>query len=185
MQVLIDELKKPEYQGKTDRQAADMVNAKTVSVRSLVDLWGIEEYARRNGIRVALERAKFDVTHPCQSIAIDILAYITSPRTQKLDVDLEETRDMFGAMVQCGFATEQQVGEMIALADESVLWIDHNKVGRVTADIVKELREEISGVRDTRQQVISEESSKWNQWYSDIHEWDGTGPAPRLCNYGG
>lgn len=33
---LIDELKKPEYQGKTDQQAADMVNAKTVTIRKRI-----------------------------------------------------------------------------------------------------------------------------------------------------
>ena len=38
MRALIDELKKPEYQGKTDQQAADMVNAKTVTVRRPVEL---------------------------------------------------------------------------------------------------------------------------------------------------
>ena len=35
-QALIDELKKPEYQGLTDQQAADAINAKTVVVRSPV-----------------------------------------------------------------------------------------------------------------------------------------------------
>jgi len=95
MQALIDELKKPEYTSLSDQAAASAINVKTVVVRSLVDLWQLEEYARRNGIRVLLEDAKTDPSHQCRSIAINILAYITSPRTQKLDCDLPETREMF------------------------------------------------------------------------------------------
>lgn len=60
MQALIDELKKPEYIGKTDQQAAEMINAKTVTVRKPVELWQVEEHASRKGYRATLELAAKD-----------------------------------------------------------------------------------------------------------------------------
>ena len=49
MRALIDELKKPEYQGKTDQQAADMVNAKTVTIRQLVKVEDLKTFAMKEG----------------------------------------------------------------------------------------------------------------------------------------
>ena len=59
-QALIEELRKPEYAGLTDQQAADAVNAKTVTIRQPVaadrvqaaaiasGLWAIVKIAAQN-----------------------------------------------------------------------------------------------------------------------------------------
>ena len=168
MQALLDELRKPEYASLSDQAAADAINAKTLAVRVLVDLWQIEEYARRNGIRQALKRAEGNEQHPCQGIAIDVLAYITSPRTEKLDVDLAETQAMFGAMVSCGFATEANVGEMLALANETKRWVELNGVGNQSADSIRVARDEISGLTARRQNLIASGSTRWNAFASAV-----------------
>ena len=171
MQALLDELRKPEYASLSDQAAADAINAKTVAVRVLVDLWQIEEYARRNGIRQSLKRAEGNAQHPCQGIAIDILAYITSPRTEKLDVDLAETQAMFGAMVSCGFATQAQVGEMMALANETKRWVDLNGVGNQSADSIRVARDVLNGAtakRDGWKRIIAD---KYNEKYAMIDNW--------------
>ena len=180
MQALIDELKKPEYASLSDQAAADAINAKTVTVRVLVDLWQIEEYARRNGIRQSLRRAEGNAQHPCQGIAIDILAYITSPRTEKLDVDLPETQEMFGAMVSCGFATEANVGEMMALANETKRWVDVNNVGNQSADSVRVARDILNGAtakRDGWKRIIADD---YNAKYAMIDNWKSGDPDPVL-----
>ena len=180
MQALLDELRKSEYAGLSDQAAADAINAKTVAVRVLVDLWQIEEYARRNGIRQLLKRAEGNAQHPCQGVAIDILAYITSPRTEKLDVDLAETQAMFGAMVSCGFATEANVGEMMALADQAVRWVDHYGHGNQSADSVRVARDELSGLTARRQGLLASGSTRWNAFASAVDNLKVGDPDPNL-----
>lgn len=184
MQTLIDELKKPEYVILSDQAAADAINAKTLTRRVLVDLWQIEEYARRNGIRQALRRAENNPQHPCQGIAIDVLAYITSPRTEKLDVDLPETQQMFGAMVSCSFATEAHVAEMMALANETVRWVDHHETGNQSADSIKVARDEISGLTQRRRTLLANGAITWNAFVAAVDNLKVGDPDPRLCTDG-
>jgi len=143
MQALIDELKKPEYQGKTDQQAADMINAKTVTVRRPVELWQVEEHASRKGYRATLELAAKDQSNQCQAIAINILAYINSARLNTVDMDLADTQNMLGAMVACGFATQQDIAELIAFGDRTIPWVDHNNLGIVGVGAIRNARKEI------------------------------------------
>ena len=171
MQALLDELRKTEYASLSDQAAADAINAKTVTVRVLVDLWQIEEYARRNGIRQALKRAEGNAQHPCQGIAIDILAYITSPRTKKLDVDLAETQAMFEAMVSCGFATQDQVGEMMALANETKRWVELNGVGNQSADSIRVARDILNGATEKRDAWKQNIADDYNEKYAMIDKW--------------
>jgi hypothetical protein len=140
MQSLIDELKKPEYTGKTDQQAADMVNAKMVMVRKPVELWQVEEHASRRGYRAKLEKASRDDANPCQEIAINILEYIKSNRLSTVDMDLPDTRLMLGAMVQCGFALQSHIDELIALGDASVRWVDQQGLGTVGDGTIRSMR---------------------------------------------
>ena len=176
MQALLDELRKSEYASLSDQAAADAINAKTVTVRILVDLWQIEEYARRNGIRQALRRAEGNAQHPCQGIAIDILAYITSPRTEKLDVDLAETQAMFGAMVSCGFATEANVGEMMALADQTVRWVDHYGASNQSADSIRVARDLLNGATAKRDGWKRKIGDRYNDDYAAIDRWQHGDP---------
>ena len=180
MQALVDELRKAEYQGLSDQAAADRINAKTVTVRVLVDLWQIEEYARRNGIRQALKRAEGNAQHPCQGIAIDVLAYITSPRTEKLDVDLPETQAMFGAMVSCGFANEGNVSEMMDLANETKRWVESNGVSNQSADSIRVARDELSGLTARRQGLLTAGSIRWNAFYAAVDNLKVGDPDPNL-----
>lgn len=145
MQALIDELKKPVYQGLTDQQAADAINAKTVTIRKPVDLWKVEEHASRKGYRAKLEKASRDSANECQEIAINILEYIKSPRLNTVDMDLPDTLNMLGAMTVCGFATQQDVAELIALGDEQIRWVDQQGYGTVGRGMIYNARLEIGG----------------------------------------
>ena len=180
MDTLLDELRKPEYASLSNQAAADAINAKTLTIRVLVDLWQIEEYARRNGIRQALKRAEGNAQHPCQGIAIDTLAYITSFRTEKLDVDLAETQTMFRAMVSCNFATEVNVGEMMALADSTVRWVDHYGHGNQSADSIRVARDELSGLTARRQGLLAAGATRWNAFYAAVDSLKVGDPDPNL-----
>jgi hypothetical protein len=144
MQALIDELKKPEYASLSDQAAADRINAKTVTVRKPVDLWMVVEHSSRNGYRAKLELARTNGNHPCQETAINILEYINSPRLQTVDMDLPSTRGMVGALVQCQFATQSMADELLALADQTVRWVDHTGIGEVGRGRIQNARAEIA-----------------------------------------
>jgi hypothetical protein len=170
-QALIDELSKPEYASLSDEAAADAINAKTVTIRVLVDLWQIEEYARRNGIRALLKKAEGNAQHDCQDIAIDILAYITSPRGKMIDLDLAETQTMFGAMVSCGFATATHVSEMTALADQVLRWVDHVSAGTQSAHSVRVIRDVINGATAKRDGWTQQNVDRYNTVQAAIDAW--------------
>lgn len=144
MQALIDELKKPEYASLSDQAAADAINAKTVAIRQPVELWKVEEHASRRGYRAKLEKASTNENHPCQEIALNILAYINSARLNTVDMDLPDTQMMIGALVQCQFATQAMADELLALADETVRWVDHEGIGEVGRGGVQNARSEIA-----------------------------------------
>jgi len=171
MQALIDELSKPEYASLSDQAAADRINAKTVTIRVLVDLWQIEEYARRNGIRQALKRAEGNAEHQCQGVAIDVLAYLTSPRGKMIDLDLEEAQVMFGAMVSCGFATTTHVSEIMNLGDQIVRWIDHVLAGTQSADSVQRIRDIINGATAKRAGWTQQNVNRYNTAQAAIDAW--------------
>ena len=143
-QALLDELRKPEYASLSDQAAADAINTKTVTVRKPVDLWMVVEHSSRNGYRAKLELARTNSNHPCQETAINILEYINSPRLQTVDMDLPSTRGMVGALVQCQFATQSMADELLALADQTVRWVDHNGIGTLGRGGVYNARLEIS-----------------------------------------
>ena len=147
MQELIDELRKAEYQGLSDQAAADAINAKMVTVRKPVDLWMVEEHASRKGYRAKLEKAAKDNSHDCQEVAINILAYINSARLNTVDMDLPGTQSMIRAMVDCKFATQEMADELIALADQTVRWVDHNGIGTLGRGAVQNARKEMANAQ--------------------------------------
>ena len=141
MQALIDELSKDEYAGLSDQAAADAINAKTVTIRKPVELWQVEEHASRKGYRAKLERASKTEGHPCQEVALNILAYINSARLNTVDMDLADTQLMIGAMVECNFATQAMADELLALANQTVRWVDSIGLGTIGDGTIKSLRE--------------------------------------------
>ena len=146
-QALIDELSLPQYASMSDQAAADAINAKTVTVRKPVDLWMVVEHSSRNGYRAKLELARTNGNHPCQETAINILEYINSPRLQTVDMDLPSTQGMVQALVQCQFATQTMADELLALADQTVRWVDHVGVGTLGRGGVQNARKEINNAQ--------------------------------------
>lgn len=145
--ALLDELRKPEYASLSDQAAADRINSKMVTVRKPVELWQVEEHACRKGYRAKLEKASVNENHPCQEIAINILTYIKSARLNTVDMDLPDTQMMVGALVQCQFATQAMADDLLALANQTVRWVDHNGIGTLGRGGVENARKEISNAQ--------------------------------------
>ena len=143
MQALIDELSKAEYASMSDQTAADAINAKKVAIRKPVELWMVEEHASRRGYRAKLERASKTEGHPCQEVALNILAYINSARLNTVDMDLADTQLMIGAMVQCQFATQAMADELLALADQTIKWTESVGLPEIGVGLVQNARKKM------------------------------------------
>jgi predicted dinucleotide-binding enzyme len=121
---LCPKLKQAKFATMTDLEALLAVQSEMVTVRVLVATADIVAHATMNGYRHKITIAAANASHPCQGLAIDIAAYIDSLKIQNVDMDLPETQGMLAAMVQCGFATQQQVASLDALANKQVSWAE-------------------------------------------------------------
>lgn len=147
MQALIDELKKPEYQGMTDVQAAAAINAKVVPVRVHVDCWMAKQHALENGYFAPLYKASKDPSNPYRDLAISVLAYIddSAGKFQKIDLDRPKVREMLAGIVQSQMASQSIIDDLIALADSHVAWVDHVGIGQVGIGLIQNARKQIVG----------------------------------------
>ena len=145
MQALIDELKKPEYQGMTDAQAAAAINAKVVAIRVPIDCWMAKQHALENGYFAPLYKASKDPASPCRDLCISVLAYIddSAGKFQKIDLDRPKVREMLEGIIQCEFATREIIDELLGLADSHVAWVDYVGVGQVGIGLIQNARKEI------------------------------------------
>jgi hypothetical protein len=121
---LCPKLKQAKFATMTDLEALLAIQSELVTVRVLVPTANVVAHASQNSYRHKLTLAANNLNHPCNGLAIDILAYIDSVKIQNVDMDLPETQQMLAAMVQCGFATSAQVASLDALANKQVTWCE-------------------------------------------------------------
>ena len=151
MQALLDELKKPEYASLSDQAAADAINAKTVWIRVWVDTADAITHATQEGYYARMKYVadsdppdENTQAYQCWQAAKNIIGFVESTKTQKIDMDSPKVISMRGAMVGCGFATQPQAAGLNALADKQVRWVDHNGIGEVGRGVVYNARLEIA-----------------------------------------
>lgn len=146
--IFATELAKPEYAGLTDQQAADAVNAKTVTVRQLVETWRVKQYAIENSIwgKVKVALRKSDTPDEVYELCVQLVDWVddSAGKIQSVDVDLPSVQMMLGGLVQIGLATQEQVAEIIALADATVAWTTHNGLPEIGIGLVINARKEIA-----------------------------------------
>lgn len=141
---LIDELQKPEYIGKTDAECADMVNAKTVTVRQPVSAARIKRRAIELGawsdIVIASEDAS-DVGR--RRAALDVVAWLDDPRSSLDDIDLDavEVQAIVAACVTHGLISVEVLGLLQNMPNNVRRWVDVNGLGDVGVSRTKEARE--------------------------------------------
>ena len=121
---LCPKLQQAKFATMSDLEALLAIQSEMVTIRVLVPTANVIAHASQNSYRHKLTLAANNLNHPCNGLAIDILAYIDSVKIQNVDMDLPETQQMLGAMVQCGFATSAQVASLDALANKQVTWCE-------------------------------------------------------------
>lgn len=143
-QALIDELRKPEYAGLSDQQAADTVNAKTVTIRQPVDSGLLMDACMAAGIWAQLEAANQPgSSDPPASLARTMMERLKQPRP--LDFDNPAVQQNVADCIQHGLITQEQQQQLSELANKVLRWVDVEDIGEVGIGYVINARRAIAG----------------------------------------
>ncbi len=146
LEPLATELAKPEYAAMTDQEAADAINAKTITVRRLVETWRVKQYAIEQGVWAKLKLAKDSDLAPdeLKGLCISILDWIddSAGKIQTVDMDLPSVQYMLAGLVQATLATQEQVNAILAMASVTVSWATHNNLPEIGRGLVANIRRE-------------------------------------------
>lgn len=126
LKPLTDELRKPEYAGKSDQEAADMVNAKTVQVRREVPTWQLKRHAIESGYwaTIKLTREASATPDEVKGLCLSVLDWIDDPsgKTQGVDLDRPAVAGMINALVATGLITHSIAEQIDSMADLIIPW---------------------------------------------------------------
>lgn len=144
LEPLATELAKPEYATLSDQEAADAINAKTVTVRRLVETWRVKQYAIENGIWATLKlvRENTGLPNEIRGLVISILDWVddSAGKIQTVDMDLPSVQYMLGGLVTATLATQEQVNAILAMADTSICWVDSVGMGTIGDGHIRSVR---------------------------------------------
>lgn len=134
LQPLADELKKPEYSGKSDAECADLVNARTVSVRVPVSAARVKRRAIELGAWSEIVLASEDTSNVARrKAALDVVAWLDDPRISLDDIDLDasEVQAIVAACVTHGLITAEVLGLLQNMPNSVRRWVDVVGLGTV------------------------------------------------------
>jgi hypothetical protein len=141
-QALIEELSKAEYATMSDQEAADAVNAKTVTERQPVDCGELQDECMALGVWAKLEAAaETGKADPPASLARTMMQRLNTGRP--LDLDTPAVQTMTANMISFGLMTQDEADQMDALADVTVPWTSTNGVGEVGIGLVISCRRQM------------------------------------------
>jgi hypothetical protein len=144
-QALIEELRKPEYAGLTDQQAADAVNAKTVTIRQPVAAERVQASAIATGLWAIVKIAAQNTAlpNPPRGAAMSFVDWIEAGRP--IDMDGGTVQAVGAVLLSYNLATQPQLDALQALADTAARWVDTVGIGEVGIGYVINARRAIAG----------------------------------------
>jgi len=144
-QALIDELRKPEYATMSDQQAADAVNAKTVTIRQPVAADRVQAAAIASGLWAIVKIAAQNTAlpNPPRGAAMSFVDWIEAGRP--IDMDGGTVQGVGQVLLAYNLATQPQLDALQALADTAARWVDVQGIGEVGIGYVINARRAIAG----------------------------------------
>lgn len=146
MQALIDELKKPAYQGISDQAAADLLNALTVTKRRLVPTAEAKQYAIEQGFYPRIVIDSQSPTDPSkQELCLGVWLWVDDPtgKIANIDMDLPVAKQMIAGLLHYGYINQAQALGIDRLANKTVRWVDDVGIGEVGIGFVRNARKMI------------------------------------------
>jgi hypothetical protein len=144
-QALIDELKQPQYATMSDQEAADAVNAKTVTIRQPVAAERVQASAISTGLWAIVKIAAQNTAlpNPPRGAAMSFVDWIEAGRP--IDMDGGTVQGVGQVLLSYNLATQPQLDALQALADTAARWVDVEGIGEVGIGYVYNARRAIAG----------------------------------------
>ena len=123
---LIEELRKPRYIGTSDQQAADLINALTVTVKRLVPVVEVKQWAIEEAVYAPIIIGKQSSDERIKKLCISIEGWIddVGGRVQNADLDKQAAIDMMQGLFSFGIATQVQIERLKSLRWKTVKWTE-------------------------------------------------------------
>lgn len=141
---LIEELRKPEYAGLSNQQAADRVNAKTATVRRPVSAETVQAAAIASGlwaiVKIASQNAA--LPNPPRGAAMSFVDWIEAGRP--IDLDSQTVVSVGDVLLSYNLATQAQLDGLKSLGDAVISWTEFTGVGEVGIGYVINARKAIA-----------------------------------------
>ena len=143
-QVLIDELRKPEYSGLSDQEAADAINAKTATIRKPVPAPMIRLRAMSLGMYAVVKIAAEDksLPNPPRGAAINFITLADSQDT--VDLDHPDVAANAATLRQFSLASQEQIDAINSLGNVVIPWTAANDLPEVGIGLVINARKAIA-----------------------------------------
>ena len=143
MSILADELRKPQYANLSDQQAADAVNAKTVTIEQPVAISALKQYAILQGIWPKIKLGQQSSNQQQAALCMSILDWVDDPRISTINVNMLEVKAMLSSLVSFSILTQQQMDEVVAMGTKVVSWTSTVGLPEVGIGLVQNARKEI------------------------------------------
>jgi hypothetical protein len=144
---LCPKLKEPKFQSMTDLEALAEIQSELVWIRVWVDtadaIWHATQegyYARMKHVSESAPPEETSQAYQCWAAAKNIIGFVESTKTQKIDMDSQGAIGMKMAMVGCGFATSSQVASLDALANRQVSWCESEGLPQIELGHIQSAR---------------------------------------------
>ena len=144
-QALIEELRKPEYQGLSDAAAADAINAKTVQQVRPVEAQQIRLTLASRGRLAAIKRIGENTAAP--EPPYDACATLMTLLDAGDVIDLQNAAVAAASqvLIQHNLLTQEDADAIALLAVETVRWVDAEGIGECGIGYIFNARKAIAG----------------------------------------
>ena len=150
---LCPKLKEVKFATMSDLEALLAIQSEMVWIRVWVDtadaIWHATKegyYAKMKHVAESSPPDEATQAYQCWAAAKNIIGFVESTKTQKIDMDSQGAIGMKMAMVGCGFATQAQVTSLDALANKQVTWAESEGLPEVGLGHIVSARELNNGI---------------------------------------
>ena len=144
-QVLIEELKKPQHQGTSDQAAADLINVLAVTVKRLVPVVEVKQWAIEEAVYAPIIIGQESSDEQIRKLCISIAGWIddVGGRVQNADLDKQAAIDMMQGLFSFGIATQAQIERLKSLRWKTIKWTESVGLPEVGIGLVRNARKMI------------------------------------------
>ena len=123
---LIEELRKPQYQGTSDQQAADLINVRTVTVNRLVPVVEVKKWSLEESLYASVKLGRESSDEQIKKLCISIVGWIEDASGNVFNADLSSQTaiDMMHGLVSFGIATQAQIERLKSLQWKTIKWTE-------------------------------------------------------------